>query len=60
MDHLKTVGSYFLIWEMLLSFSKHGRMKELHLGIVQDAREIFPESITIGFEPERCDIHRQI
>ena len=36
-----------------MSCLKHGRMKELHLGTVQDAIEIFLESITIGFETER-------
>ena len=53
MDHLKTVGSHFLIKAMLASCSKHGRMKGLHLGMVQNSREIFLESITISFEPKR-------
>ena len=51
-DHLKTVGSYLLKWAMLVSCPKHGRMEELHFSIVQDAIEMFLESITIGFEPE--------
>ena len=56
MDHLKTVGSHLLIWAMLASYSKHGRMKELHFSIVQDAIEMFLEIITVGFEPERFAI----
>ena len=55
-DHLKTVGSHLLIWAMLASCSKHGRMKELYFGVVQDAIEMFLETITIGFEPERFAI----
>ena len=51
-DHPKTVEYHLLIWEILVSYSKHGRMKELHFGIVQDAREILFKSITINFEPE--------
>ena len=34
----------------------HERMKELHFSIVQDARDIFLEGITIGFKPERFTI----
>ena len=41
---------------MLGSFSKHGRIQELHFSIVQDAIEMFLESITIGFELERFAI----
>ena len=52
MHHLKTVVSYLLIWAMLESCSKHGRIKEFHFGIVQDIVEMFLESITLGFEPE--------
>ena len=55
-DHLKTIGSHLLIWSMLMSCSKYGRMKELHFSIAQDAIEVFFESITIGFEPERFAI----
>ena len=32
-------------------------MKELHFGAVQDAIEMFLESITIGFEPARFAIY---
>ena len=46
MDHLKTVESYFLIQKILTSCLKHGRMEELYLNIVQDAREVFLESMT--------------
>ena len=56
MDYLKNIGSQFLIWAMLTSCSKHGRIKELHFSVVQDAREMFLESITIGFEPEHFGI----
>ena len=55
-DHIKVFGSHLLIWSMLTNFLKHGRMKVLHFGIVKDAREIFIESITIGFVPERFAI----
>ena len=37
---------------MLVNFSKHGRIKKLEFGIVQDSREIFLKSITIGFKAE--------
>ena len=37
---------------MLTSYSKHGRIKELHYSIVQDAREMSLKSISVGFEPE--------
>ena len=57
MDLMKTFGSHLLIWTMLTSCSKHGRMKELHFSIVQDAIEMFLESIAIGFEPERFAIN---
>ena len=56
LDSLKTTESHLLIWEMIISFSKRGRMKELHFGMVQDTRAMFPESITIGFEPKRFAI----
>ena len=55
-DHLKTIGSHFLIWAMFMTCSKYGRMKVLHVSMVQDAREFFFESITIGFQPERFEI----
>ena len=42
---------------MLTSCSKHGRMNELHFGIVKDSIEIFLESITIGFELEHFEIY---
>ena len=42
---------------MLKSCSKHGQMKELHFSLVQDAIEMFLESITTGFEPERFVIY---
>ena len=56
MDHLRAVGYHFPIWAMLVSCSKHGRIKDLHFGVVQDAREMFLESIIIGFEAERFAI----
>ena len=31
-------------------------MKELHFSVVQDAKEMFFESITIGFEPKHFAI----
>ena len=49
---MKTAGSHLLIWAMLTSCLKYGRIKELYFSIVQDAREVFLESITKGFEPE--------
>ena len=49
MDYLKTVGSHWMIWAMLESFSKHGRIIELHFSIVQNAIEMFLENITVGF-----------
>ena len=52
-DHLKTVGSHLGIWAMLTSCSKHGRLKKLHYGIVQDSIETFLDSITKSFEPKR-------
>ena len=52
-DDLKTVRSHNLIWAMLMSCSKHGRIKELYFNEVQDAREMFFESIAIDFESER-------
>ena len=57
MNHLKTVGSHLLIWVILVSCLKHGRMKELHFSMVQEAIEVFLESITIGFEPGRFVIY---
>ena len=53
LDYLKTGGSHLIILAMLVSCLKHGRMKELHFGVVQDTIEMFLESITIGFEPKR-------
>ena len=55
-NHLKTVGSHFLIWAMLESCSKHVRMKELPFGIVQDAKKMFLKNITVGFEPDHFTI----
>ena len=52
-DHLKTVRSHFLMWAKFTSCSKHERIKELHFSMIQDAIEVFLESITLGFEPER-------
>ena len=56
MNYLKTGRSHLLIWAILASFSKYGRMNELPFDIVQDIREMFLESITIGFEPEHFEI----
>ena len=41
---------------MLTSCSKHGRMKEFHFGIVQDAIAMFLKSIVLGFKPEHFAI----
>ena len=53
----ETIGSHLLIWAMLMKLLKawEDERPSLH-GIVQDAIEMFLESITIGFEPERFSI----
>ena len=40
-NHLTTVVSHLLIWKILMSCLKHGRIKEFHYGIVQGAIEMF-------------------
>ena len=56
-DYMKTIGSRLLTHAMLTSCSKYGRMKELQFSLVQGTKEIFLESITMGFEPEYFVIH---
>ena len=57
LDHLKTVGSYSLKWAILVSCSRHGKMKNLHFIIIQDTIEIIIETINMGFKPERLAMH---
>ena len=47
MNHMKTIGSHLLMLEILVSCSKHGRIIDHIFGIVEDAKEVFLESITI-------------
>ena len=47
---------HLLICAMLSSCLKHGKIRELNLGIVKNTREMFLEGIILGFEPERFAI----